>query len=203
MRRRLHCRDPGRVPADPVDEDRQEAIGQVIRVAPGLEPGVRPVRRGEKEQRRRTGIEVGAKIARLDALAEERAPALLVTPPLGDDLVAVLALEVAPLAREHGRDVELLGDDTKMTAQRVPHAVGSRRILGHRVERRVERIRSLAHRLEQELLLRAGQRVERALLHAERLRERIHRRPVEPALREQPCRLARQRLTPRSHYTRC
>ncbi len=180
-----------------------EAICEVVRVAPGLEPGVRPVRRREQEQRRRAGVEVGAQTARLDTLAEERAPALLVPAPLGDDLVAVLALEVAPLAREDGRDVELLGDDAKMTAQREPHAVGGRRVLRHRVERRVERIRSLAHRLEQELLLRAGQRVERALLHAERLRERIHRRPVEPALREQPCRLARQRLPPRSHYTRC
>ena len=115
----------------------------------------------------------------------------------------MLAFEVAPLPREDGRDVELLGNDSEMSAQRMPHPVGSGRILRHRVERRVECIRSLTHRLEQELLLGSGERVQRALLDAERLRERVHRRPVEPALGEEPGGLAGQRLSPRSHYTRC
>ena len=93
---------------------------------PGVEPRVRPVRRREHEQRRRAGIEVGAQPARLDPLLEERTPALLVAPPLGEDLLAVGVLEVSPLAREHRGDVELLGDDAKMAAQREPHALDRR-----------------------------------------------------------------------------
>ena len=131
------------------------------------------------------------------------APALLVPPPLGDDLVAVLALEVAPLPREDGRNVELLGDDPKVSAQRDQNTLDGRAVLGNRVQGGVKRARALTHRLVQELLLGPGERVERALLDAERLRERIHRRPVEPSLREEPCSLAGQRLSPRSHYTRC
>ena len=104
----------------------------------------------------------------------------------------MLALEVAPLAREHGRDVELLRDDAQVPAQRQPHALDGRRVVGHGVERGVERARALAHRLVEQLLLRAGQRVERALLDAERLRERVHRRAVEPALREEPRSLSRE-----------
>ena len=59
-------------------------------------------------------VEIGAQLAELAALAEERPEALLVAPPLGEDLLAPLALEVAPLAREDRRDVELLGDDAEM-----------------------------------------------------------------------------------------
>ena len=118
-------------------------------------------------------------------------------------LVAVLALEVAPLAGEDGRDVELLRDDAEMAAQREPDALDCRRILRHRVECGVKRARPFPHRLVEELLLRSDQRVERSLLDAERLCERIHRRPVEAALGEQPRGLAAELLPPRSHYTRC
>ena len=81
---------------------------------PGAEPGVGPVHGREREQRGGAVVEVGAELAALAALAEERAEALLVAAALGDEGVAALALEVAPLADEDGRDVELLGDDAEV-----------------------------------------------------------------------------------------
>ena len=90
-----------------------------------------------------------------------------------------------------------------MAAQREANPVDRRRILRDGVERCVERTRAFAHGLEQELLLRADQRVERPLLHAERLRERVHRRSVEAALREEPCRLAGEIVSSSWPYTRC
>jgi hypothetical protein len=58
--------------------------------------------------------------------AEERTEALLVAAPLGEELLAPLALEVAPLADEHRRDVELLRDDAQVRAQREPDLLGAR-----------------------------------------------------------------------------
>ena len=63
-------------------------------------------------------VEVGAELAELAPLAEELADPLLVAPPLGDELLAPRALEVAPLLDEHGGDVELLGDDAQVAAER-------------------------------------------------------------------------------------
>src|SRR6478609_6933774 len=76
-----------RVAAHPVDEQREEAVGDLVRVATGLEPGVCPVRRRQQEQRRGSLVQIGAELAELAALAEELADPLFVPPPLGDDLV--------------------------------------------------------------------------------------------------------------------
>ena len=64
----------------------------------------------------------------------------------------------------------------------------------------MERRGALAHRLVEELLLRLGQRVERPLLDAHRLREVAHRRAVVALLREEPGGLAGQ-LVPASADT--
>ena len=184
------ARSPRRVAADAVDEDRGEAIGEVVGVATGLEPGVGPVRCRQDEQGRGADVQIRPQVARLDAVAEQRAPALLVAAPLADDLLAVLALEVAPLAGEDGRDVELFRHDAQVPAQREPNALAGRRVVGDRVERVVERRSAGAHGRVEQLLLRADERVQRALLHAELLRERVHRRAVEATLGEEPRRCA-------------
>ena len=119
------------------------------------------------------------------ALAEERAEPLLVAAALGDELLAALALEVAPLAHEHGRDVELLGDDAEMRAQRGPDPLDHRPVVRNGVERGVERRRALARDLPQQVGLRLDVRVERALLHAHRLGEIADRRAVVALLREE------------------
>src|SRR6266542_5700977 len=93
-----------RVSAHPVDEQLVEAVGKLVGVTARLEPCVGPVRRGEREQGGRRIVEVGAQLAEIPALPEEGANPLLVAPPLAEDLVAALALEVAPLLDEHGRD---------------------------------------------------------------------------------------------------
>ena len=46
----------------------------------------------------------------LTPLAEEGSDPLLVAPPLREDLLAPLALEVTPLLHEDRRHVELIGD---------------------------------------------------------------------------------------------
>ena len=63
-----------------------------------MEPGVRPVRGGEREQRRRRVVQVGAELAELAPLAEEVADPLLVPAPRRDELLAPVALYVFPLA---------------------------------------------------------------------------------------------------------
>ena len=50
-------------------------------------------------------VEIRAQLADLPALAEERADPLFVPPPLGDELLAPLALEVPPLPDEDRGDV--------------------------------------------------------------------------------------------------
>ena len=149
------------------------------------QPGVGPVRRRQREQRRGRVVEVGAQLAELAALAEERAEPLLVAAALGDELLAPLALEVAPLAHEDGRDVELLGDDAQVRAQRGPDPLDHRPLVRHRVERGVERGRALARDLPEQVGLRLDVRVERALLHAHRLGEVADRRAVVALLREE------------------
>src|SRR5919108_783652 len=107
-----------RVPAESVEQEREEAVGEPVGVGARVQPRVGPVRRREKEERGGGFVEVGSQLAELAALTEKLADALLVAAPLGDDLVAPLALEVLPLLHEHGRDVELLGDDAKVGAER-------------------------------------------------------------------------------------
>src|SRR3954467_7327408 len=89
-----------RVSAHAVDQQRVEAIGQLVGVASGPKPGVRPVGSREREQRCGGVVEIGAELAELAPFAEERTDPVLVAPALADDLVASLALEVAPLADE-------------------------------------------------------------------------------------------------------
>src|SRR5207253_8402475 len=131
------------------------------------QPRVRPVRGREREERRGAVVQVGTQPAEPAALAEERAEALLVAAALAHDLVAALALEVAPLADENGRDVELLGHHAEVPAQREPDLLDRPGALGNRVERGVESGRALPHRLVEEVLLRLDVVVERALLHTE------------------------------------
>src|SRR4051794_4132984 len=109
-----------RVAAHAVEERREQAVGEGVGVATRPQPRVRPVRSREEEERRRRHVEVGAEGAPLDALAVEVADPLLVAASLRKEALAPLALERAPLAREHGRDVELIGDDTQVAAQCEP-----------------------------------------------------------------------------------
>ena len=113
----LHClraaRNYAGVAAHPVEQQRREAVGELVRVGVGPQPGVGPVDGRERDERGRAVVEIGAQLASLAPFAEERAEALLVAAALGDEAVAALALEVAPLADEDGRDVELLRDDAR------------------------------------------------------------------------------------------
>ena len=167
-----------------------ETVRELVRVATRLEPRVGPVRRREREQRGGRVVEIGAQLAALPALAEERPDPLLVASPLAEDLVPALADEVAPLAHEDRRDVELLGDDAQVTPEREPDLLRRRQLVGNDVERGVERGGALAHRLVEEVLLRRDVRVERALLNAHRLRQVADRGPVVALLGEEPGRLA-------------
>src|SRR5262249_45095384 len=126
----------------------------------------------------------------------------LVAPALGDDLLPILLVEVAPLAGEDGRHLELLGDHAEVAAKREADALDRRQVVRDLVECGMERVRALAHRHEEELLLRPDQRVERALLDAEGPGERVHRRAVVAALGEELGGLARQLGTPRGHSCR-
>ena len=96
------------------------------------------------------------------------AEALLVAAALGDEELAALAFEIAPLADEDGRDVELLRDDAEVTAQRRANPLDDRPFVRHLVERRVERLGAFAGDVPEQVRLRLDVRVERALLHAER-----------------------------------
>src|SRR5438132_180603 len=77
-----------RVAADAVDEQGMEPIGELVGVLALPEPRVGPVRGREHEQGRGGVVEIRSKLAELAALAEERAEALLVPPPLGEELLA-------------------------------------------------------------------------------------------------------------------
>src|SRR5215207_5412652 len=63
----------------------------------------------EEEREEAIGEGVG-----VPALAEQPTDPLLVAAALGQELERALALEVPPLAREHGGDVELLGNDAQV-----------------------------------------------------------------------------------------
>ena len=139
-------------------------------------------------------VEVGAQLALLAALAEERADALLVAAALGDELLAALVVEVPPLLHEDGRDLELVGHDAQVRAQREADLLRRRQLLGDRVERPVEGLGALPHRLVEEVLLALDVGVERALLDADRVGEGADRRAVVALLGEEAGGLARKLL---------
>jgi hypothetical protein len=136
-------------------------------------------------------VKVGAQLAPFAPLAEKSPEALLVPPPLGEELLGTLAVEVAPFADEDGGDVELLRDDAQVRAERKPDAGEDGKVVGDVVEGGMEGLRALAHRFVEEVLLGIDVRVERALLDAERLREVADRGAVVAALGEEARGLAR------------
>src|SRR4029450_2181252 len=73
-----------------------------------------------------------------------------------------------------------------MPPQREPDLLGRRQLLRDRIERGVERVSALTHRLVEQVLLRRDVRVERPLLHAHRLREVADRGAVIALLGEAP-----------------
>ena len=122
----MRLRSRSCVAAHAVEQEGVEAVGKLIGIRPRPKPGVGPVRRRQGEQRRGRVVEIRPQPAELAPFAEERAEAVLVAPALGEELVAPFALEVAPLANEDRRDLELLGDDPQVRAQREPDLLGRR-----------------------------------------------------------------------------
>ena len=114
----------------PSSSVRVEPVGELVGARAWAEPGVSPVGRRQEEQRGGRDIEIGAQLAALDPVAVERANPFLVAVALRDEAVAALSLEVAPLAHEDGRDVELAGDDGEMRPQRQADALGCRGVPG-------------------------------------------------------------------------
>ena len=177
---------PGGVPAHAVDEECGEPVGELICLRTGSQPRIRPVRRGEREERGCRVIEIGTQLAELAAFSEERAEPLLVAAALGDEAIAPLAFEVAPLAREDGGDIELLGDDAQVRTERCADPLDDRAVVGDGVERAVERLRPFARDLPEEVRLRLDVGVERPLLDAERVGEVADRGAVVALLGEEP-----------------
>ena len=186
----MPCRLPARVAAEPVEQDVAEAIRERVGVALGRQPGLGPVRRREREKRRRGVVEVGAELSELAALAEESPESLLVAPPLAEDLLAPFALEVAPLTREDRRDVELAGDRAQVRPQRETDLLVRGQVVWNRVEPCMESRGPVPHRLEEQVLLGVDPGVDGRLLDAERLREIADRRAVVALLGEEPRGLA-------------
>jgi hypothetical protein len=174
-----------RIPAHAVNEDAEEAIRQLVGVGAGGQPRVRPVGRREDEEGGGVVVQIRAKLSALAPLAEECAEALLVAAALGEELVGPLTLEVAPLADEDRGNIELLGDDAQVGAEREPDPRQDWNVVGDLIERGMKRLRALAHGLVEQVLLRVDVRVERALLDAERLREVADRGAVVAALGEE------------------
>ena len=154
--------------------------------ASGCSQRVRPVRRREEEQRRRLDVEVGAELARLDAVAEQVPHALLVASALDDEGFAPLAPEVPPLAHEHGRHVELSRNHRQVRTESESDAFRGRRRRRDGVEGCVERVGALAGDRPEQVLLRRDVVVERRLLHTERVGQVGERRALVPALGEEP-----------------
>src|SRR5579872_2912003 len=183
--RRLRLRPRG-VAAHAVEQQRGEAVGELVRLRAGADPGGRPVRGGEHEERGRAVVEVGAELAVLAALAEEGPDPLLIAAALGDERIPPLALEVAPLAHEDGRHVVLRGDHAQMGAEHRLDPVEHGAFLGDRVERGVERLRPFPGDLPEQVGLAVDMGVERALLQAEGLGEVADRGAVVALLGEEP-----------------
>ena len=145
-------------------------------------------------------VEVATKLTRLDAVTKDPAHTFLVSTALGEDLLAVRVLEVAPFASEDRRHVELLRDDAEMRPQMLSRMRSSGgKLLRDRVQPGVKRVGAVTHRPVKKLLLRGRQRVERRLLDTHRLGEVAHRGAVESSLGEQPRRRARQLVPSRAH----
>src|SRR4029078_4492347 len=83
---------PGGVAAHTVEQERREAVGELVRFAAGTQPGIRPVRGREREQRRGRVVEIRAQLAELAALAEERAESPLIAAALRDAPLAPRSL---------------------------------------------------------------------------------------------------------------
>ena len=173
------------VAAHPVEQHGREPVGERVDVAARPEPGVRPVRSREEEQRGGRHVEIGPQLAPLEPVGVELADPLLVAAALGDEALAPLAAQVAPLPDEDRRHVELAGDHREVPAQREPDPLGGGRVLGHRVERGMERLGALAGDVPEEILLGVDVVVERRLLHAERFGQVGERRPLVAALGEE------------------
>src|SRR5215211_64290 len=174
-----------RVAAHAVEEEREEAVGERVGICVGRQPRVRPVRRRQHEQGRRAVVQIRAESAGVPALAEQPAYPLFVAAALRQELERALALEVAPLAGEYGRDVQLLGHHPQVGAEREPDPLGHRCALRNGVQRGVERLRAFPCRLVQEILLGVDVRVERALLDPHRLGQVADRGAVVALFREQ------------------
>ena len=163
-----------------------EAVGELVRVRAGAEPCVGPVGGREREESGGAVVEVGAQLADLSAFPEERTDPLLVPPALGDELLAPLALEVAPFPDEDRGDVELLRNDPQVRTKRGADAVEDGTVLRKRVECGVEGLGALPRHLPEEVGLGVDMGIERAFLEAERLGEVADRRAVVALLREEP-----------------
>src|SRR5437764_69330 len=98
-----------------------------------------------------TPLEFGSSRFELKLSAAGGAPCAAAPP--GDEALAPLAGERAPLPCEHGGGVELAGDHAQVCAQREPDPLERRRA-GQRVERRVEGLRAGARHLPEEVFLR-------------------------------------------------
>src|SRR5262245_1867135 len=153
-----------------VEQHREEPVGKRIRIGVGTQPCVRPIRGGEGKQRRRRIVEVRAELAELPPLPKDRLKAFFVAAALGDERLTPLPLEVAPLADEHRRDVELLRDDTQVRAERGLDLLCRAQLLGDAVERLVEGDRTVARDFPEQVRLRLDVGVQRPLLDAHGLR---------------------------------
>ena len=127
----------GRVAAHPVQQQRREAVHDVVGLRARAQPGVGPVHSRERKPGGSRVVEIGAKLAPLTAFAEECAKPLLVAAAFGHEGLAAALPRGTPLAREDRRDVELLGDHSEMPAQRGADPLDDRPLVGHRVERQV------------------------------------------------------------------
>src|SRR5207248_462668 len=79
------------VAAHAVDQQGEEAVGERIRVAARLQPGIGPVGRGQEEQGSRGHVQVRPQLRELDSFLEQAADPLLVAPAGGDELLPPLA----------------------------------------------------------------------------------------------------------------
>ena len=166
----------------------------------GPEPGIRPVDGRQNEQRSGRVVEIGAQLAEISSLAEQRRGSALRTAaarrrsPRGARPRGSATPERRPSRRRAGRR-RPAGASAAPTGSS-PSAAASRR---DRIEAGVKGARAFGHRLVEQVLLRADVRVERALLDPHRLGEIADRGAVVALLREQPCRLARQLRAARAH----
>ena len=102
------------VAAHAVDEQPEEAVGQLLVSRPGWSH----VYAQFAAERKSSPAAASSRSERSSPCSRPSrksvADPFLVAPPLGDERFAPLIGEVPPLAREDGRDVELLGDDAEV-----------------------------------------------------------------------------------------